>query len=67
MTEKEKDAYIAQLQSDVAKWHRAYDALINERNRFASEIQELKNQVLKLGNQLAETSFGIMTKKPLES
>lgn len=42
MTEKEKDEYIEQLRGEVAKWHKAYDALLVERNGMAHELYELK-------------------------
>lgn len=39
---KEKDEYIEQLRGEVAKWHKAYDALLVERNGMAHELYELK-------------------------
>ena len=42
MTEKEKDEYITQLQAEVAKWHKAYDALLVERNSLAHELHNIK-------------------------
>lgn len=42
MTEREKDAYIEQLRSEVSKWHHAYDALLTERNALAHELHTIK-------------------------
>lgn len=39
---EEKDAYIEQLQADVSKWHKAYDALLVERNALAHELHKIK-------------------------
>lgn len=38
----EKDAYIEQLRSEVSKWHKAYDALLTERNALAHELHTIK-------------------------
>lgn len=42
MTEREKDLLIEQLQAEVSKWHRAYDALLTERNAIAHELHNIK-------------------------
>lgn len=44
MTDKEKDAFIEQLQAEVGKWHHAYDALMVERNALAYENAQLKRK-----------------------
>lgn len=45
MTEKEKDAFIEQLQAEVGKWHHAYDALMVERNQLVNRIMELERKI----------------------
>lgn len=39
---EEKDAYIEQLRGEVSKWHKAYDALLTERNALAHELHTIK-------------------------
>lgn len=39
---EEKDAYIEQLQAEVSKWHKAYDALLVQRNTLAYELHTKK-------------------------
>ena len=38
----EKEAYIEQLRGEVSKWHKAYDALLVERNALAHELHTIK-------------------------
>ena len=42
MNEREKDMYIEQLRGEVSKWHKAYDALLVERNALAHELHNIK-------------------------
>lgn len=46
MTEREKDAYIEQLRCEVSKWHKAYDALLTERNALAHELHNIKKTMM---------------------
>ena len=46
-TIEEYKAYTQQLEGDVGKWHRAYDALMVERNQLVSRIKELERQLKK--------------------
>lgn len=48
MTEREKDVYIEQLRSEVSKWHKAYDALLNERNKLAHELHTIKKTITEI-------------------
>ena len=48
-TIEEYKAYTQQLESEVGKWHNAYDALMVERNLLVSRINELENQLKKEG------------------
>lgn len=38
----ENQKYIEQLRGDVSKWHKAYDALLDERNSLAHELHNIK-------------------------
>lgn len=38
----EKQKYIEQLRGEVSKWHKAYDALLVERNSLAHELHNIK-------------------------
>ena len=43
-TIEEYKAYTKQLESDVGKWHRAFDALTIERNKLVNKVLELEAQ-----------------------
>lgn len=45
MTIEEYKAYTRQLESEVGKWHHAYDALMVERNQLAGKIAELEKEL----------------------
>lgn len=38
----ENQKYIEQLRGEVSKWHKAYDALLDERNSLAHELHNIK-------------------------
>lgn len=38
----ENEKYIEQLRGEVSKWHKAYDALLVERNAIAHELHKIK-------------------------
>lgn len=44
-TIKEYKAYTKQLEAEVGKWHKAYDALIIERNALASKLAKYESPV----------------------
>jgi hypothetical protein len=48
-TIEEYKAYTRQLEGEVGKWHRAFDALMTERNQLVSRIKELETQIKKEG------------------
>lgn len=41
-TIEEYKAYTQQLENEVSKWHKAYDALLVERNAIAHELHTIK-------------------------
>jgi IS1 family transposase len=45
----EYKAYTKQLEEEVGTWHKAYDALMVERNQLVSRIKELERQLKKEG------------------
>ena len=43
-TIEEYKEYTKQLEGEVGKWHKAYDALMVERNQLAKRIRELETE-----------------------
>ncbi len=43
-TIEEYEAYTRQLESEVGKWHHAYEALMVERNQLVNRMMELERQ-----------------------
>lgn len=43
-TIEEYEAYTRQLESEVGKWHHAYDALMVERNQLVNRLMELEHK-----------------------
>lgn len=44
-TIEEYKAYTKQLEAEVGKWHKAYDALIIERNTLVSKLAKYESPV----------------------
>lgn len=44
-TIEEYKAYTKQLEAEVGKWHKAYDALVIERNALVSKLSKYENTV----------------------
>ncbi|SHH90222.1 hypothetical protein SAMN05720761_13913 [Fibrobacter sp. UWCM] len=53
-TIEEYKAYTRQLENEVGKWHRAYDALMVERNQMAATLAENKKIIETMAAELDE-------------